>query len=87
MIHSLAGGNIGKEQYFNFAFVEILDGAYKGSKAWYISKVFGLKAEDIVLVSFNNIETKARVIRVDKNVSSFASPVPVKRAKTIIKKI
>ena len=87
MIHSLAGGNIGKEQYLNFALVEILDGVFKGDKAWYISKILGLKAEDEVLVSYSNNQVKAKVIRVDKNVSSFASPVPVKKAKVIIKKI
>ena len=87
MIHSLAGGNIGKEQYFNFAFVEILEGENKGRKAWYIANIIGLKQEDVVLVSFYNLETKAKVVRVDKNVSSFSSPIPIKHAKTIIKKL
>ena len=87
MIHSLAGGNIGKEDYFNFALVEILDESYQGDKAWYISKILGLKAEDIVLVLYNNVQVKAKVIRIDRNVSSFSSPVPVKRAKEVIKKL
>ena len=87
MIHSLAGGNIGKEQFYDFAFVEILEGENQGKKAWYISKLFGLKKDDVVLVPFLNVEVKAAVIRVDKNVSSYASPVPTKKAKTIIKKI
>ena len=87
MIHSLAGGNIGNEQYFNFAFVEILEGENKGIKAWYISKIWGLKADDVVLVPHTNKDVRAKVIRVDKNVSSFVSPVPIKKAKTIIKRI
>lgn len=87
MIHSLAGGSLGKEIYSNFAFVEILEGENIGKKAWYISKIMGLKAEDLVLVSYFNLEVKAKVIRVDKNVSSFASPIPIKKAKAIIRKI
>jgi len=87
MIHSLAGGNIGKEQYLNFAFVEIIEGDNTGRKAWYISNINGLKQDDIVLVSFFNLETKAKVIRIDKNISSYSSPVHIKHAKTIIKKL
>ena len=87
MIHSLAGGNLGKEQYFNFAFVEILEVENKGKKFWYISKILGLKKDDIVLVPFFNIEVQAKVIRVDKNVSSYSSPIPIKKAKVIIRKI
>lgn len=87
MIHSLAGGNIGKEIFSNFAFVEIIEGENVGKKYWYITKIIDLKSEDIVLVPYGISLVKARVIRVDKNVSSFSSPIPIKRAKQIIKKV
>ena len=86
MIHSLAGGNIGKERYFDFALVDILDLPHKGDKVWYISKI-GIKQGDGVLVPLRGQIVKAKVLRVDKNVSSYSSPVPVKLAKEIIKKV
>jgi len=38
-------------------------------------------------IDLHDLETKAKVVRVDKNVSSFSSPIPIKHAKTIIKKL
>ena len=87
MIHSLAGGSLGKEIYLDFALVEILEGLNKGNKFWYISKIQNLSKGDIVLVSVLDKQIKGSVIRVDKNVSYYQSPIPVKRAKTIIRKI
>ena len=86
MIHSLAGGNLGNEQYLDFALVEIVDGKNVG-KFWYKTKLRGLNIGDIVLVEFGREKVKAKVVRVDKNVSSFASPIPIKKAKEIIKKL
>ena len=86
MIHSLAGGNLGKEKFLDFALVEILDEPFKENKFWYLSKV-GLKKGDNVLVSLKGVQTKGQILRIDKNVSSYASPIPVKMAKEIIKKV
>ena len=86
MIHSLAGGNIGNEIYSNFALVEVLEGEFKGSKAWYITKI-NLKQEDVVVVPYGSNNVKAKIVRVDKNVSSFSSPIPIKKAKQVIKKV
>ena len=86
MIHSLAGGRLGKEQYLDFALVELVEGEYAGAKAWYISKI-GLKQGDCVIVPYKTSNFKAKIIRIDKNVSSYASPIPVKMAKQIIKKV
>ena len=86
MIHSLAGGNIGKEKFFDFAKVEILEGENLGKIFWYIAKP-GIKVSDEVLVSLKGLTVKAKILRIDKNVSSYSSPIPTKAAKEIIKKV
>jgi len=86
MIHSLAGGRIGNEQYLDIAFVELLEGVNKGAKTYYKS-IKNLAVEDIVLVSYNEEKIKAKVIRIDKNISSYSCPIPVRRLKEIIKKV
>jgi len=89
MIHSLAGGNLGNHQILDFAKVKLLEGVRKGDVCFYISKISDLKEGDTVVVPYglNNNLLKAKVLRVDKNVSSFAAPIPVKRAKEIFKKV
>ena len=89
MIHSMAGGRLGSVEYNDFAKVRILEGAEEGKAFFYITKVIGLKDGDLVVVpvGFNNIQTKGRVERIDKAVSSQNSPVSVKRAKYILKKL
>ena len=86
MIHSLAGGNIGNEQFFDFALVEI-NSSFAMGKFWYISKIKELSTGDNVEVPYGTAKVNGRVLRIDRNVSSFSSPVPVKRAKIIIKKL
>ena len=86
MIHSLAGGNIGKERYLDFALVEIIEELFSGDKVWYISKQ-GLKQGDVVLVPLRGKNVKAKILRIDKNVSSYLSPVPIRLAKEIIRKV
>ena len=89
MIHSLAGGDIKKIQINDFAKVELLEGSSKGSIFWYISKVPTLAAGDSVLVPFGsrNALTRAKVLRVDKGVSSQCSPIPTGHAKEIYSKL
>jgi len=87
MIHSMAGGNLGKVSYNNFAKVRILEGANAGEVYWYITTIFMLEEGDKVLVPLKDKRVKGIVERIDKNVFSFASPVPVKMAKKIITKI
>lgn len=86
MIHSLAGGNIGKEKYYNFAKVEIMESESTGEKYWYISKL-GINVNDEVVVPLKGRIVKGKVLRIDKNVSSYSSPIPTKLAKEIIKKV
>ena len=89
MIHSMAGGKIGRLEYNDFAKVRILEGEENGKAFFYITKIFGLKAGDKVLVPVGvlNTLTMGEVERIDKNVSSQCSPVPVKRAKEVMKKL
>ncbi len=89
MIHSLAGGDIRKIKVNDFAKVELLEGSSKGGIFWYINKISDLKAGDIVVVPFGKHDalTRAKVIRIDRAVSSQASPVPVGHAKEIYAKL
>lgn len=85
MIHSLSGGVMSDVASSDFAKVEISGEGF----FWYKSDISGLKAGDKVVVPFGRFgqETEAEVVRVDKNVSSQVSPVPFKRAKSILRKI
>lgn len=83
MIHSLAGGDIRGDKFFDFAKVELLDGANAGSIRWYLS-IFGLQVGDVVVVPDGYLTAKAKVLQIDKNVSSFSAPIPPKRAQEIL---
>lgn len=84
MIHSLSGGILKEKKIFDFAKVEIIDDYYSGIY-WYISKIKNLKEGDLVLVPFKDIlKLKAKVLKIDKNVSEDASPVRIKNLKEIL---
>lgn len=87
MIHSMAGGRLGGVSYNDFAKVKIIEGPLVGDKYWYICTGLSVEAGSKVLVPLgaSNTLVKAEVERVDKAVSNFSSPVPVKRAKRIDK--
>lgn len=89
MIHSEAGGEIRGEDYYDFAKVKILEGDEKGKQLWYITTIFGLEVGDKVLVPVGMIKmgTLGEVVRVDTNVSNFCSPVGIKRAKYVLRKV
>ena len=89
MIHSMAGGKLGSVEYNDFAKVRIIEGEEEGKAFFYITKIIGLKEGDLVVVpvGFANVQTKGKVERIDRAVSSQNSPVSVKRAKYIIKKL
>ena len=87
MIHSLAGGNLGKVSYADFAKVRICDGLNAGEIYWYICNVPNLKEGDKVFVSLRDRRVKGEVLRVDKKVSSQCAPVPFSKAKSILSKI
>lgn len=82
----MAGGNLSKITYNDFAKVKIISGAYAGDVYWYLSTP-GANAGDKVKVPLgaNNTLFDAEILRIDKNVSSQASPINPKHAKRIIK--
>lgn len=85
MIHSMAGGKLQEIDFVNLAKVEIIDGVFKGEIYWYITEIVALKENDFVYVPFgkNNTLLKAKVLRIDKNVSTRTTPIPFKRLKKI----
>ncbi len=86
MIHSMAGGNLQKVSYDDYAKVKITSGANAGDIFWYLS-ITGAKQGDKVLVpvGFLGELQEGEILRIDKNISSQMSPVPKKRAKYINK--
>ena len=89
MIHSLAGGSLREKRVEDFALVEIIDGIMKGGKFWYIVKDKTITAGDNVVVPLGrtNAEQQAKVLRIDKNVVEGQTPVPLRSAKTILRKL
>ena len=87
MIHSLAGGELREYKTYNFAKLKFEDCA--GKYFWYICPFDDLKVGDYVLAPFGEIDEpkKAKVIRIDKNVNGQTTPISIKTAKNIYKKI
>jgi len=87
MIHSMAGGKIGKVEYSDYAKVELLQGNLQGKLFWYKSNFPLLEVGDEVIVPFSSPEIKVlgKVVRIDRAVSSQASPVPSRIAKSILR--
>ena len=79
MIHSLSGGIVRGEKFNDFAKVEI-DGE---GTFWYIDP-FGLSEGDYVTVPLGKRLVEGQILRIDRHVSSHASPISVKHAKEII---
>ena len=82
MIHSLSGGILSENSLVDFAKVETTEGTF-----WFNSTGFKLNIGDNVLVPLNGNTLQGKVIRVDKNLSPQVTPIPLKHAKKIIKKI
>ena len=84
MIHSCAGGVIRDKKSFNLAKVEILQ---TGELRWYISNLPLLEVGDEVIVPIGreNVEVRAKVLRIDKGVSEQVTPVPCKSLKEILR--
>ena len=86
MVHSMAGGTLGKEVFCDFAKVRLLEGDHIGEIYWFIAlKDVGVGNKVIVPFGLRNELLMGEVLRVDKNVSSYSSPIPVKMAKKIVK--
>lgn len=87
MIHSMAGGRLGKIEYSDYAKVELLQGNLAGKLFWYKSPFVELELNDEVIVPFGNDRLKVlgKVVRIDRAVSSQNSPVPASKVKSIIR--
>lgn len=89
MIHSLAGGSLREKRVEDFALVEISDGVLKGSKFWYLVGKLNVDVGTGVVVPLGarDTEQKAKIIRVDRGVAQGQTPVPLNRAKYIIRRM
>lgn len=87
MIHSLAGGDLSQLSINDFAKVELLEGDQVGCIYWYITQIPELKVNDLVLVPFGirDVLIKAKVIKIERNLSNQVAPIPLKKAKKIYK--
>ena len=86
MIHSMAGGELGSFDVCDFAKVKILSGNNANNEIWFKCQIASAKVGDKCFVYDNeNQLVEGEILRIDKQVSSFSSPVPFKRAKSIIK--
>ena len=87
MIHSLAGGVIKDLGIYDFAKVEFVEGENQGSIGWYINPFIQLKINDIVLVpvGIGGKLVRAKVLKIERNVSEQVAPISAKRAKEIFK--
>jgi len=83
MIHSCAGGVEKDKKFYDFAKVEIVDTA---EVRWYVCTLPLVQVGDFVLVPYgkDNVEKKARVMRLDKHVSEQVSPLPIRQIKEIV---
>ncbi len=88
MIHSLAGGVIKDLSILDYAKVIILEGENAGQTRWYAYDIIDLKINDIVLVPSGFVKTeKAKVLKIERNLSAQTAPIPSKKVQYIIEKI
>ncbi len=84
MIHSMSGGII--KDVGSYTFVRVLvDG--EEFPRWYITDIFDIEENDRVEVPYGSSAAVGSVVRVEYNVSGQVTPVPIKSAKKIIRKV
>ena len=83
MIHSMGGGILSEYGTYTFAKV-LLDGEEK--PYWYVCD-FEIAEGDRVVAPFGAAGRPAIVLRVEHNVSGQVSPIPIKRAKKLLRKL
>ena len=88
MIHSLAGGQLGALKFADFVKVQIISEPFTNDIFWYIACGTEKVGDTVIVpVGKNNLQVRAKVLRIDKHVSSQACPVPISRAKKVIRVI
>ena len=87
MIHSLAGGKLRDKIIVDLVKVEFED--RQGEYFWYISELKNLEKNDFVLAPFGILDEpkKAKVLDIKNDVKSDASPIRLKNAKKLYKKL
>jgi len=88
MIHSLAGGKIKDLEYADFVKVRF-DYLGESKVGWYTTDLIDLNLGDKVAVPYGSPATEVvgTVEKIERNLSSQLSPIPIKRARKIIKKL
>ena len=84
MIHSLSGGVI--RDYGSFVFVKVVFEENPERPYWYISE-FEVEEGDTVTAPLGGEVKRAKVVRVEDNVSGQVTPIPLRSAKKLIAKI
>ena len=88
MIHSLAGGKLKDLDYADFVKVKF---EYSGEEkiGWFVTDIIDINIGDTVIIpyGFPVVEIRGIVQKIERNLSSQVAPVPIKRAKYIIKKL
>lgn len=81
MIHSLSGGVIADNGYYTFVKVVFEDERYADRPYWFVSPTSSVEVGNAVLASPSKQSPalRARVVKVEKNVSSQCSPIPMNR--------
>lgn len=88
MIHSLAGGKIQNLKMADFAKVQIISQPFANDIYWYICCGQEAVGDTVVVpLGKNNTLVQGKVLRIDKNVSSQVAPVPLARAKKVVRVI
>ncbi len=85
MIHSLSGGLIHNNKFYNYALVDV----EKLGVCWYTFSEISIEVGDAVLVPYgkHNVLTRGVVIRIEKSVMEQTVPFPVNRTKEIYSKL
>lgn len=85
MIHSLSGGVLSEDGYHTVVKVKFFG---EDKVGYFLCDDFRVSVGDKVVVESLGCGTEeGEVLRVDKNVSEKCSPVPVKRARKVLKKL
>ncbi len=85
MIHSLSGGVIRENGYYDFAKVIFCDAPYNDRPYWYLCPFFEAKEGDFVYapVGKDGRLFRAQIVKMERSVNEQTAPVPMNRIKEI----
>ena len=87
MIHSLAGGELRLSEIISVVKLEFEE--KPGEYFWYMCNDKNIDVGDTVLAPFGIIDDlkRAKVVKLNRDMDSKNFPIPIKRLKTIYKKV